>query len=270
MSVRFVRQSATLTAHLVSVKSKILTIHIAVAKQSHKSCRWMCSPMGGVKASGDMRYFQILISYENAKHLPGNVITDYFNKLELVTGTGVIDSIPNCIVKVEHDGIDIDKIKDKLKDSLIIDKILQEGDNFAYLKAKTPGPIQRMIGAEEEAWIMPPTTLSRENGFLMTIHGTPKGLKRIKDKLELLIPERMEMRISKLIIGDWMAAPKLPNKRNLAIKTAVKMGYYDAPRTCNQNDIADALGIKQGTVAEHLQNAESIIINSWAEQTSNS
>ncbi|MBL6732801.1 MAG: hypothetical protein ISP82_07640 [Candidatus Poseidoniaceae archaeon] len=54
--------------------------------------------MGGVKASGDMRYFQILISYENAKHLPGNVITDYFNKLELVTGTGVIDSIPNCIV----------------------------------------------------------------------------------------------------------------------------------------------------------------------------
>ena len=72
------------------------------------------------------------------------------------------------------------------------------------------------------------------------------------------------------IIGDWMSAPKLPNKRNLAIKTAVKMGYYDAPRTCNQNDIADALGIKQGTVAEHLQNAESIIINSWAEQTSNS
>ena len=93
-------------------------------------------PMGGVKASGDMRYFQILISYEHAKHLPGNVITDYFNKLELVTGTGVIDSIPNCIVKVEHDGIDIWAIRDKLKDSLIIDKILQEGDNFAYLKAK--------------------------------------------------------------------------------------------------------------------------------------
>ena len=69
--------------------------------------------MGGVKASGDMRYFQILISYEHAKHLPGNVITDYFNKLELVTGTGVIDSIPNCIVKVEHDGIDINQIKDE-------------------------------------------------------------------------------------------------------------------------------------------------------------
>ena len=226
--------------------------------------------MGGSKASGEMRYFQIIISSAIAKHLPGNVITDYFTKLELVTGTGVIDSIPTCIVKVEHDGIDIWKIKDKLKESLIIEKILQEGDNFAYLKAKTPGPIQRIIGAEEEAWIMPPTSLSKENGFLMTIHGTPKGLKRIKDQLQLLITTKMEMRISKLVIGDWMAAPKLTKKRNLAIKTAVKMGYYDAPRTCNQNNIADALEVKQGTVAEHLQNAESIIINSWAEQNSNS
>ena len=89
------------------------------------------------------------------------------------------------VVKDKY-GIDINQIKDELKDSLIIDKILQEGDNFAYLKAKTPGPIQRIIGAEEDAWIMPPTSLSRENGFLMTIHGTPKGLKRIKDKLELV------------------------------------------------------------------------------------
>jgi hypothetical protein len=224
--------------------------------------------MGSVKASGNMRYFQIRILHKQAKHLPGNIITQFFSKLEMITGTGVVDSIPTCIVKVEHDGIDIMKIKDELRGSLIIDKILQQGDNFAYLKVRTPGPIQLIIGAEDEAWIMPPTYLSRENGFFMTIHGTPNGLKRIKDKLELLIPEKMEMRISKLIIGDWMAAPKLPNKRNLVIKTAVEMGYYSAPRKCNQSDIAESIGIKQGTIAEHLQHAESIIINSWAEQTS--
>ena len=32
--------------------------------------------------------------------------------------------------------------------------------------------------------------------------------------------------------------------------------------------IAESIGIKQGTIAEHLQHAESVIINSWAEQTS--
>jgi hypothetical protein len=226
--------------------------------------------MGGLKPSGDMRFFQIRIQHEQAMHLPGNVLTKFFSKVEMVTGTGVVDSIPTCILRVEHDGVDIMNIKDQIKGSLIIDKILQEGDDYAYLKAKTPGPIQLIIGAEDEAWIMPPSYLSRESGFFMTIHGTPSGLKRIKDKLEALIPEKMDMRISKLIVGDWMSAPQLTNKRHLAIKTAVQMGYYSAPRRCNQSDIAEVLGVKQGTVAEHLQFAESIIINSWAEQTSRS
>ena len=224
--------------------------------------------MSGTESNKGMRYFQIRILHEQAKHLPGYLITKYFKKLELVVGTGVVDSIPTCIVRVEHDGIDILKIKDELKGSLIIDQILQQGEFFAYLKVKTPGPIQLIIGAEEEAWIMPPTHLSKENGFFMTIHGTPEGLKRIKNKLETLIPKQMDMRISKMLIGDWMTAPNLPERRTLVIKTAVELGYYSVPRTCNQNDIAGALGIKQGTVAEHLQHAESSIINSWGQQTS--
>lgn len=80
--------------------------------------------MGGAKASGDMTYLQIRISHEQAKHLPGYIITKFFTKLEMVTGTGIEDSIPFCIVKVEHDGVDIMSIKDEFKESLIIDKIL--------------------------------------------------------------------------------------------------------------------------------------------------
>ena len=222
--------------------------------------------MVGIESSGKMRFFQIRILPEQGKHLPGHMITKFFTKLEMINGIGVVDSLPSCIVKVEHEGLDIDAITNELQESLIIDKILLEGDNFAYMKVKTPGPIQRIISAEEEAWIMPPTYLSRENGFFMTIHGTPDGLKRVKDKLEILVPKKMDMRISKMIIGDWMSAPNLPEKRTLVIQTAVDMGYYSAPRRCNQNDIAGVLGLKQGTVAEHLQNAESVIINSWSEQ----
>ena len=224
--------------------------------------------MSGTESTKGMRYFQIRILHEQAKHLPGHLITKYFKKLELITGTGVVDSISTCIVKVEHNGIDIMSIKDELGGSLIIDQILQEGKGFAYLKVKTPGPIQQIIAAEEEAWIMPPTSICRENGFFMTIHGTPDGLKRIKHKLEVLITKQMDMRISKMLIGDWMTAPNLPTKRTLVIKTAVELGYYSVPRTCNQSDIAEVLGIKQGTVAEHLQHAESSIINSWGQQTS--
>jgi len=224
--------------------------------------------MSETESNSGMKYFQIRILHEQAKHLPGHLITKHFKKLELVAGTGVIDSISTSIVKVEHDGIEIMDIKEELKESLIIDKVLQEGKDFAYLKVKTPGPIQMIISAEEEAWIMPPTTICRENGFFMTIHGTADGLKRIKNKLEVLIPKQMDMRISKILIGDWMTAPNLPSKRTLVIKTAVGMGYYSVPRSCNQSEIAEVLGIKQGTVAEHLQHAESSIINSWGQQTS--
>ena len=221
-------------------------------------------------ASGNMKYFQIRVLHKQARHLPGNIINNYFSNVEMLAGTGVIDSIPSCIVKVSHDGLNISEIKNELKDSLIIDKILQEGEDFAYLKVRTPGPIQLIIAAEEEAWVVPPTYLSKENGLFMTIQGTPKGLKAVKDKLELLIPDKIEMRISKMIAGDWMAAPKLPERRNMVIRTAVESGYYNTPRECTQKDIADRLGIKQGTVAEHLQYAEGVIINSWAEQVSRS
>jgi predicted DNA binding protein len=190
--------------------------------------------MNETESNKGMKYFQIRILHEQAKHLPGHLITKHFKKLELVAGTGVIDSISTSIVKVEHDGIEIMDIKEELKGSLIIDKVLQEGKDFAYLKVKTPGPIQMIISAEEE----------------------------------VLIPKQMDMRISKILIGDWMTAPNLPSKRTLVIKTAVGMGYYSVPRSCNQSDIAEVLGIKQGTVAEHLQHAESLIINSWGQQTS--
>lgn len=226
--------------------------------------------MGVKKDDGNLRYFQIRISHKQGKHLPGYKLTNYFDRVEMVAATGKIDSVPSSIVKVEYNNINFSEIGDELKESLIIDKILQEHDNFAYLRVRTPGPIQMIIAEQEECWVTPPTYLSKENGFFMTIQGIPNGLKRVKDKLELLIPEKMEMRISKIIAGDWIAAPKLPEKRNLVIRIAVEKGYYETPRRCTQKDIADDLGIQQGTVAEHLQYAESMIINSWSEQISQS
>ena len=43
---------------------------------------------------------------------------------------------------------------------------------------------------------------------------------------------------------------------------AVEMGYYNRPRGCTQRDIAREMNVKQATISEHLQSAESKIINS--------
>ena len=222
------------------------------------------------KNLGNLRYFQIRILHAQAKHLPGYAITKFFNKVEMVAGTGKVDSIPSCILKVEFDGPELPQINDELIGSLLIDRVLEQSDGVAYLRVRTPGPIQMIVARERDCWVIPPTYLSKENGLFMTIQGTSKGLKRVKDKLELLIPEKMDMRISKMIVGDLIAAPELPERRHLVITTAVKKGYYDTPRKCTQKDIVDMLGIKQGTVAEHLQYAEGVIINSWAYHVSRS
>ncbi|MAK20538.1 MAG: hypothetical protein CMA05_04415 [Euryarchaeota archaeon] len=222
------------------------------------------------KSLGSLRYFQIRVSHAQAKHLPGYAITNFFNNVEMIAGTGKVGSVPSCILKVEYDGTELPILDEKLTGSLLIDRILEEKEGFAYLKVRTPGPIQMIVAREQDCWVVPPTYLSKKNGLFMTIQGTPKGLKKVKDNLQLLIPEKIEMRISKMILGDLIAAPKLPERRHLVITTAVEKGYYDTPRKCTQKDIADVLGIKQGTVAEHLQYAESVIINSWADQVSKS
>ena len=61
-----------------------------------------------------------------------------------------------------------------------------------------------------------------------------------------------------------MLQQKFSKKQHLmeANFKAIEMGYYSRPRGCTQRDIATAMNIKQATVSEHLQSAESKIINS--------
>ena len=78
---------------------------------------------------------------------------------------------------------------------------------------------------------------------------------------------KIKISISKNLKGRSIAAPKLPKRRSEIVNIAVKNGYYQSPRLCKQRDLAEILGIKQGTVAEHLQFAESLIMSSWVNQS---
>ena len=124
-----------------------------------------------------------------------------------------------------------------------------------------------MVHQTEGAWLQTPSSLLRENGMLMTILGTKRGLSDIRRKFASLVPGELKMRITSDIKAEWVAAPQLPERRKQVIELAVEMGYYHTPRKCTQRDIADELNLRQGTVAEHLQSAEGAIIQSWSEQT---
>ena len=61
-------------------------------------------------------------------------------------------------------------------------------------------------------------------------------------------------------------APKLSARQSEIITLAVDLGYYEKPRRTTQEEIASIVQLSQGTVAEHLQSAEGIIIQSWSKQ----
>ncbi len=211
-----------------------------------------------------LSYFQIKITYDQAQHLPGAIIIDYFSKAEMIFGLGG----DRVISKVEFDDPRSLEENGELKDSFEIENILMKGETYAYVIAKTPGPIQSIIAQQDECWVVPPTILSREGGFFMTVQGTSKGLKHARDRLMSLIPEELEMRITKTIDADWIFAPTLSEKRHVVMMTAIEMGYYNPTRKCTQKDLAEFLGLQQNTVGEHLRHAESVIINSWAKHSS--
>ena len=214
-----------------------------------------------------LKYFQVQMSLEKGSHLPGVNITEYFTKVEFVSAVNTQISPASYVFLVEYENPDVFDKRIDLDLSFQIQEVLLKTDHYAYVVAKLPGPLGALVQSTEGCWFASPSSLSRRNGLMWTIQGTATGLKVARDLISKIIPGELKMRISKTVASDWISAPRLPSRRHEVMKKAVDLGYYSTPRGCTQRDIADSLGIRQGTVAEHLQSAEGSIINSWSKQT---
>jgi len=219
------------------------------------------------KEEHNLRYFQIQVAPEHARHLPGVKVLEKFSKTELITNVGLKNGMPYGIYRVEYDSDTVFDNLDELSESFIVEGVFLKSDGVAFLRAFTPGPTMQIVERTPNCWTVPPTSLSRSRGLFMTVQGTSDGLKLLRDAVLTLFPTQIDLRISKNIKADWISAPKLPRRRHDVMRMAVDMGYYATPRRCTQKMIADALGIRQGTVGEHLQMAEGNIIESWSKQT---
>lgn len=150
-------------------------------------------------------------------------------------------------------------------DTLEIVDYFGVGESHAIISAKMGGPIPQIMSMFENAWPISPTLLNSEQ-LILTIQGSTAGLSNSRKKLIDLLGDSFQISVNNNFQGQWDTAPGLPRRRKEVLETAIEMGYYNAPRKCRQRDIADAIGLKQGTVAEHLQIAESLIINAWFNQ----
>ena len=216
-------------------------------------------------ASHELRFLQIQATKEQGQVLPGAELMDFLTSIEYVSAISTAGDYPEYILCLKYQDEDaMDKFGNMT--AFEITRIIEQGPGYSLIQAITTGPLPMLVHSIESVWLQTPSLVSGTNGLFMTVHGTTKGLKEFRDGIAELLPPSIKIRISKDLKADWIAAPQLPTRRKEVIELAVKLGYYSTPRRCTQRTLAENLGVRQGTVAEHLQSAESTIIQSWADQ----
>ncbi len=209
--------------------------------------------------AADLRYMQISITPETGANLPGWALMESFSSVEFLSHISTVDGNMRCLVRVEYD--DQRVLKNRFP-SLNILNVIEQSPNAALLEVVTKGPLPRVFAALEHVWWVSPTYLT-EAGFTVTIRGTKEALRASRTGLSQLLGESYKLKLGAQSLHSANFLELLPEKQRLVLDQAIKMGYYDRPRRCTQRSIAEALDIKQATVSEHLQSAESSIIHAF-------
>lgn len=209
--------------------------------------------------AADLRYMQISITPETGANLPGWALMESFSSVEFLSHISTVDGNMRCLVRVEYD--DQRVLKNRFP-SLNILNVIEQSPNAALLEVITKGPLPRVFAALEHVWWVSPTYLT-EAGFTVTIRGTKEALRASRTGLSQLLGESYKLKLGAQSLHSANFLELLPEKQRLVLDQAIKMGYYDRPRRCTQRSIAEALDIKQATVSEHLQSAESSIIHAF-------
>ena len=213
----------------------------------------------------DLRFLQIQVNLEQGKEMPAAMLMSTMDSIEFVSTVSTNGEASEYILCLRY--TETTALEDFTNnDAFELSGIIEQKEGMVLTRAYAKGPIAMLVHNNPEIWLQTPTQVTSSNGLFMTVHGTTKGLKKFRDDVSDLLPPSIKIRISKDLKADWIAAPQLPNRRKEVMELAVKLGYYSTPRKCTQRDLANALGVRQGTIAEHLQSAESMIIQSWADQ----
>lgn len=207
----------------------------------------------------DLRYMQLEISVDSAKDLPGSILPKYFLNCEFVSKIRITDEGLECYLKidfVDEASLDVDH------PTLKIQEIISKSGSSALVKACLSGPIPIMFFEIPDVWWVYPTKLD-EHKFTITVRGTTAALRQVRNGFKNLVGNGFTVKLGSESLQGPEFEDILPEKQRLVLDTAIEMGYYSRPRRCTQREIASVLNIKQATVSEHLQSAESKIINTF-------
>lgn len=212
--------------------------------------------------SAELRYMQITITPEVGANLPGLSLLNIFHDVEFLSHISTEGDSMRCLVRVQYD---VPSSLNEPQQSFEILDVLEKGPKAALLEVVTTGPVPRIFAALKHVWWVSPTNLNK-GGMTLTVRGTKESLRSARQGLSTLLGEGYKMKLGAQSLHNAQFLELLPDKQRTVLDKAIELGYYDRPRRCTQRVIADALNIKQATVSEHLQSAESTIIHAFVNE----
>ena len=211
---------------------------------------------------------QFIIQYEDAMDLPSGELVNLFEQLSFIRVVEMSNQAPVMLFHATLLSNRSMKEVDSIPEVQVMDILHIDGKDVLFT-ARMSGPIARLISGKKDAWPIPPILIEKKQ-LVLSMQGTPRGLSNFLQEIKQLIGSRFTLTVNKAYQGEWLTAPNMSPRRKQVLETAIHMGYYDHPRQCKQQDIAQHMNRKQGTIAEHLLLAEGNILKAWYEQSRNS
>ena len=216
----------------------------------------------------DLRQMVLTITQLQSSGLRGAVIYDYFDRVTFIlTDKSPENGVFRMLARLDFmPGMEPTDVPPESGMKII--KFYYRDETSGLATVDFYGPILGTLMQVDGCWFHNQSYIGNEDGAYFTLVGTKKALSDYRKRMKALLSEDIGLKVSSSMKADFMMTPSLSRRQSEVLSAAVQMGYYDYPKKCNQSDIAEVIGISQGTVAEHLQLAESNIMNGWHRQLS--
>ncbi len=214
----------------------------------------------------ELRQMVLTISQLQSSGLPGAVIYDYFERVTFIlTDKNPQNGVFRMLARLDFKP-DMEPTEVPIESGMKVIRFYHRDETTGLALVDFRGPILGTLMQIDGCWFHNQSFVDEKVGGHFTIVGTKKALSAYRKRMLALLPEDIGLKVSSSMRADFMMTPSLSRRQSEVLGAAVQMGYYDYPKRCNQSDIAELIGISQGTVAEHLQLAESNIMNGWQRQ----
>lgn len=205
---------------------------------------------------------QISITAEQGKMLPGRALLSVYKSVEFLFRIGESERGMHCYVSIDYDDPKSLEVGDT---SMEIIEIIKQSKTNAVCEVLLTGTISKFFSRQKNVWWVSPSR-THPHGMTLTLRGTTDALREVRKLLENILLDGYDMRLGSESEYNPQFSDILPERQTVVLNKALSMGYYDRPRQCTQRDIADSLDVKQATVSEHLQAAETTIIKKFTSE----